>query len=68
MSVVTAPCTPGNGEWEDLVRLWKETDWPEGCKVEIPEGIVTVSPAPAPKHNDIADSVHRLLYSVIPND
>lgn len=22
-------------EWDDLVRIWQETDAPEGCKVEI---------------------------------
>ncbi len=33
--------------WDDLVRFWEEMEWPEGSKVEIIEGIVTVSPAPA---------------------
>jgi Uma2 family endonuclease len=57
----------GNG-WEELVRLWEEMDWPEGCKVEIIEGIVTVAPPPANIHNDIAELVHRRLYEVIPED
>ncbi|WP_307811161.1 hypothetical protein [Streptomyces fildesensis] len=24
--------------WDDLVRIWEETDVPEGCTVEIIEG------------------------------
>lgn len=43
-------------------------DWPEGSKVEIIEGIVTVSPAPAFRHNVIAERIQRRLYSVIPDD
>ncbi|MEU4682402.1 Uma2 family endonuclease [Streptomyces xinghaiensis] len=59
----------GNGyEWDDLVRFWKETDAPEGCRVEIIEGIITVSPPPANDHNNIADDIQRLLYTVIPRE
>ncbi|MGW4030037.1 Uma2 family endonuclease [Streptomyces sp. NPDC004838] len=60
--------TAGGHEWDDLVRIWQETDAPEGCKVEIIEGIVTVSPPPSNAHNDIADTVQRRLYGVIPED
>ncbi|GAB3179689.1 Uma2 family endonuclease [Streptomyces incanus] len=55
-------------EWDGLVRIWEETDAPEGCKVEIIEGIVTVAPPPSNAHNDIADLVHRSLYEVIPRE
>ncbi|GAA3391752.1 Uma2 family endonuclease [Streptomyces roseoviridis] len=55
-------------EWSDLVRIWEETDAPEGCKVEIIEGIITVSPPPSNSHNMIAAKVQRRLYSVIPED
>ncbi|MFF4685888.1 Uma2 family endonuclease [Streptomyces sp. NPDC001307] len=55
-------------EWDDVVRIWQETDAPEGCKVEIIEGIVTVAPPPSNAHNDIADLVQRELYKVIPRD
>ena len=41
MSALTVGHDPGQG-WDDVVRLWEGTDWPEGCKVEIIEGIVTV--------------------------
>ncbi|GGR54064.1 MULTISPECIES: Uma2 family endonuclease [Streptomyces] len=54
--------------WDDLVRFWEEMEWPEGSKVEIIEGIVTVSPAPAFRHNLIAARIQRRLYSVIPED
>jgi Uma2 family endonuclease len=69
MSALTVdPPTAQGHEWDDLVRLWEETDWPEGNKVEIIEGIITVSPAPTNNHNTIADGVQRRLYSVIPDD
>jgi Uma2 family endonuclease len=54
--------------WDDLVRFWEEMEWPEGSKVEIIEGIVTVSPAPAYRHNVIAARIQRRLYSAIPED
>ncbi|MFF7164929.1 Uma2 family endonuclease [Streptomyces sp. NPDC008086] len=58
--------TASGHEWDGLVRIWRETDAPEGCKVEIIEGIVTVAPPPSNAHNDIADLVQRELYQVIP--
>lgn len=54
--------------WDDAVRLWEGTKAPEGSKVEIIEGIVTVAPPPANAHNVTAELVQRLLYSVIPAD
>ncbi|WP_245697028.1 Uma2 family endonuclease [Streptomyces phaeochromogenes] len=54
--------------WDDLVRFWEEMEGPEGSKVEIIEGIITVSPAPAYRHNVIAERIQRRLYSVIPED
>ncbi|GAA2395735.1 hypothetical protein GCM10010420_21590 [Streptomyces glaucosporus] len=36
MGALTVDPGPGRAHgWDDLVRLWEETDWPEGCKVEI---------------------------------
>ncbi|MFF9752351.1 Uma2 family endonuclease [Streptomyces sp. NPDC014344] len=67
MSALTVSQGPEQS-WDDLVRFWGETEWPEGSKVEIIEGIVTVSPAPAYRHNLIAESIQRRLYSVIPLD
>ncbi|GHA67109.1 Uma2 family endonuclease [Streptomyces termitum] len=69
MSALAAEPHPdaGNG-WEDLVRRWESMDWPEGCKVEIIEGIITVAPSPANQHNGIAEEIQRRLYRVIPED
>jgi len=67
MSALTVGHDPEQG-WDDLVRFWEEMDWPEGSKVEIIEGIITVSPAPASRHNVIAARIQRRLYSVIPED
>ncbi|QIJ64371.1 Uma2 family endonuclease [Streptomyces sp. JB150] len=67
MSALTVSHDPEQG-WDDLVRFWEEMEWPEGSKVEIIEGIVTVSPAPATRHNVIAARIQRRLYSVIPED
>ena len=65
MSALTVGHDPGQS-WDDLVQLWDEMEWPEGSKVEIIEAIITVSPAPAYRHNVIAERIQRRLYSVIP--
>ncbi|MFF3909050.1 Uma2 family endonuclease [Streptomyces sp. NPDC001848] len=67
MSALTVSQDPEQS-WDDLVRFWEEMEWPEGSKVEIIEGIITVSPAPAYRHNLIAERIQRRLYSVIPED
>ncbi|MGW7821262.1 Uma2 family endonuclease [Streptomyces puniciscabiei] len=67
MSALTVSQDPDQN-WDDLVRYWEEMEWPEGSKVEIIEGIITVSPAPAYRHNVIAARIQRRLYSVIPED
>ncbi|KJK47186.1 Uma2 family endonuclease [Streptomyces sp. NRRL F-4428] len=69
MSALTVQQEPQGGDsWEGLVRLWEETDWPEGCRVEIIEGIITVAPPPVNHHNYIAVKVQRALMSVLPED
>ncbi|MFF7966110.1 Uma2 family endonuclease [Streptomyces sp. NPDC007903] len=67
MSALTVSQDPDR-TWDDLVRFWDESDWPEGSRVEIIEGIVTVSPTPAYRHNVMAARIQRRLYSVIPED
>ena len=59
---------PSGDDWDSVVRLWEEMGAPEGCKVEIIEGIVTVAPPPVNNHNLIAVSVQRRLYKAIPDD
>jgi Uma2 family endonuclease len=69
MSALTVDHRASQGDdWDDLVRLWEETDAPEGCKVEIIDGIITVAPPPNGRHNRVADVVHRELYTAIPQD
>ncbi|MGW2566547.1 Uma2 family endonuclease [Streptomyces sp. NPDC001537] len=58
--------SPGDTDWDEIVRVWEETDAPEGCKVEIIEGIVTVAPPPSEEHNDTAELLHELLYGARP--
>ncbi len=54
--------------WNDLVRFWEGMEWPLGSRVEIIEGVITVSPAPAYRHHVIAARIQRRLYSVIPDE
>ncbi|MER7107926.1 Uma2 family endonuclease [Streptomyces sp. NPDC000229] len=67
MSALPADPTPGR-HWDELVRFWEESDWPEGSKVEIIDGIIVVTPPPAAPLNRIAEKVHRRLYTVVPDD
>ncbi|MGW5634545.1 Uma2 family endonuclease [Streptomyces sp. NPDC003832] len=67
MSALTISQDPEQS-WDNLVRFWEEMEWPEGSKVEIIEGIITVSPSPAFRHNVITDRIQRRLYTVIPDD
>ncbi|MEU6220433.1 Uma2 family endonuclease [Streptomyces sp. NPDC047022] len=52
--------------WDAIVRVWEETDAPEGGKVEIIEGVVTVSPPQSEEHNDAVELLHQRLYAVVP--
>ncbi|MFJ5972767.1 Uma2 family endonuclease [Streptomyces sp. NPDC093060] len=62
------PELPGGTGWDEIVRVWEETDAPEGSKVEIIEGVVTVSPPPSEEHNDTAELLHERLYGALPSD
>ncbi|RZB15145.1 Uma2 family endonuclease [Streptomyces sp. F001] len=57
---------PGDTGWDEIVRVWEETDAPEGSKVEIIEGVVTVPPPPSKDHNTTAALLQRRLYTKIP--
>lgn len=67
MSALTVSQDPEQS-WDEPVRFREETEWPEGSKVEIIEGIITVSPTPAYCHNVIADRIQRRLYSAVPEN
>ncbi|MEV6326603.1 Uma2 family endonuclease [Streptomyces sp. NPDC051909] len=67
-ALAVEPAPETGGGWDELVRIWEETDAPEGCRVEIIEGIVTVAPPPANQHNSVAAKIHRRLVRGIPED
>jgi Uma2 family endonuclease len=67
MSALTVDHGPNRG-WDDLVRVWEQTDAPEGCKVEIIEGLVTVSPSPSWNHNVTAALLQDRLRPFLPGD
>ncbi|MEW5356718.1 Uma2 family endonuclease [Streptomyces sp. 16-176A] len=50
-----------DGDWDELVWVWTRTHVPEGCRVEIVDGLVTVTPLATVSHHRVADRVHRLL-------
>ncbi|MFB7089549.1 Uma2 family endonuclease [Streptomyces sp. NPDC056296] len=54
--------------WDETVWVWRRTEAPKGCKVEIVEGLITVTPLSSVAHNGIAERVQRRLYDVIPQD
>ncbi|MFE6591389.1 Uma2 family endonuclease [Streptomyces sp. NPDC057781] len=54
--------------WDEIVWVWRRTEAPKGCKVEIVEGLITVTPLSSVAHNGTAERVQRRLYDVIPQD
>jgi Uma2 family endonuclease len=55
-------------EWDELTWVWGQTDVPKGCKVEIIDGLIIVTPYSAQAHHGIVEPVQRGLYGVIPED
>ncbi|MFJ8183377.1 Uma2 family endonuclease [Streptomyces sp. NPDC096105] len=53
-------------EWEELLWLWQRTQAPKGCRVELVEGIVTVTPLARVSHQVVAARVHRRLCAAGP--
>ncbi|MDA5140643.1 Uma2 family endonuclease [Streptomyces sp. AD681] len=54
--------------WDELVWVWRRTEAPKACKVEIVEGLITVAPLSSVAHNGAAERVQRRLYDVIPQE
>ncbi|MFG5720577.1 Uma2 family endonuclease [Streptomyces murinus] len=52
--------------WDELLWVWKRTDAPKGCKVEILQGLVTVAPYSAVAHPLVQAPLQRRLHEVIP--
>ncbi|BET48068.1 Uma2 family endonuclease [Kitasatospora aureofaciens] len=54
--------------WDEIVWVWRQTEAPKACKVEIVEGLITVAPLSSVAHNAAAERVQRRLYDVIPQE
>lgn len=68
MDVIDGDYIMADNEWDELVWVWQQTDVPKGCKVEIIEGLITVTPYSECAHHAIAECVQRRLYDVIPRE
>ncbi|MFI0904022.1 Uma2 family endonuclease [Streptomyces sioyaensis] len=63
MIPLTAEHYPQEGRaWDALVRIWEDTEAPEGCMVEIVDGIVSVAPPRDVRQNVIVAELSRALY------
>jgi len=51
-----------------LRTVYAEIDPPEGYRVEIVEGQITVSPTPAPKHAYIIGSIRNAVDAALPDE
>ncbi|MCF3136613.1 Uma2 family endonuclease [Streptomyces olivochromogenes] len=60
-------CLLTDNEWEELVWVWKQTDVPKGCKVEIVKGRITVAPYSAVSHHRLVEPMARHLIGAIPD-
>ncbi|SER38013.1 Endonuclease, Uma2 family (restriction endonuclease fold) [Streptomyces sp. yr375] len=54
-------------EWDEAVWVWRHTVVPKGCRAEIIDGLVSVTPVSAGTGHAIAERVTRCLYEVIPD-
>ncbi|CAL9471466.1 hypothetical protein SUDANB105_02831 [Streptomyces sp. enrichment culture] len=53
-------------EWKQLVQLWRETDAPEGCRMEIIGGVLSITPPASLTHHRTVGQVHRRLHEAVP--
>ncbi|MEW2075994.1 Uma2 family endonuclease [Streptomyces sp. NPDC013433] len=68
MDVCDGDYVKADNEWDELRWIRERTDAPKGCRVEIVEGLVTVTPLARARHHIIAAQVHRRLHEAIPED
>ncbi|AZQ40657.1 Uma2 family endonuclease [Streptomyces cyaneochromogenes] len=68
MDVFEGDYISADSEWDELAWVWRQTDVPKGCKVEIIDGLITVTPYSACAHHGIVERVQRYLYEVIPEE
>ncbi|MER0447865.1 hypothetical protein ABR738_25485 [Streptomyces sp. Edi4] len=52
MGAIAVDHSGSGDEWDDVLRTWEGTDAPEGRKVEILDGVITVAPMPSGGHVD----------------
>ncbi|MFJ7075873.1 Uma2 family endonuclease [Streptomyces sp. NPDC098781] len=57
-----------DNEWDEIAWVWQQTVAPKGCKQEIIDGVVMVTPLPSVAHSSVAERVQRRLYEVISDD
>lgn len=62
MSAATVDHQP---DWDDLLRIWRELDVPDGWRAEIVGEQITVTPPPDQPHNLIAHRLHRALLRAV---
>ncbi|MFH9043121.1 Uma2 family endonuclease [Streptomyces sp. NPDC017966] len=68
MDVCDGDYVKADNEWDELRWIRERTDAPKGCRVEIVEGLVTVTPLARARHHIIAAQVHRRLHEATPED
>ncbi|KUM77954.1 Uma2 family endonuclease [Streptomyces griseorubiginosus] len=68
MDVLDGDYLMTDSEWDELVWVWGQSDVPRGCRVEIIEGLVTVTPYSAQAHHGTIERLHRRLYEGLPED
>lgn len=68
MHVYDGDYVKADTEWEELCWIRERTDAPKGCRVEIVDGLVTVTPLATVRHHLIAAQVHRCLYQAVPEN
>ena len=68
MDVIDGDYILTDSEWDELVWFWGQSNVSRGCRVEIIEGLVTVTPYSAQAHRGTVEHLHRRFCEVIPED
>jgi Uma2 family endonuclease len=68
VQVIDGDYIRADNAWDETVWVWQQTEVPKGCKQEVIEGLVIVTPLPSVMHSSVAERVQRRLYEVIPGD
>ncbi|MFD3312872.1 Uma2 family endonuclease [Streptomyces sp. NPDC058694] len=68
MNTLTGDYLLTDDDWEELVWVWRQTDVPKGCRVEIIDGLIMVTHYSANAHHVVASGVHRSLCEAISED